>query len=135
MAYFTGNSLDRSSDRFHAGRSIQRAIRPLDGLYRALSLSVDWPDAAARHREIRAEVAKKHKNQAPPLQALHVSRQLADELDRAGAAFADALGDSFAAADALIDLQTNAPVATLFVMVFLARECGAGLTGELVAMP
>lgn len=125
----------KGSRLYRAGEAIQRAIRPLDGLFEALRLADNWPDANALHQQIRDAVAAQHKGKTPPHQALIVSRRLADELDRAGAAFANALGDSLTPADTLIDLQTNAPVATLFVMVFLARECGAGLTGELVALP
>jgi hypothetical protein len=133
--FLTKLSSGRGGDAYHAARAIQRAIRPLNGLFKALECAAGWPDARARLRTIQATVAAQHKDKAPPMQALIASRQLADELDHAGLEFASHLGDSLAAADALVDLQTNAPVATLFVMVFLARECGAGLTGELVAMP
>jgi hypothetical protein len=83
----------------------------------------------------RLRAAGQRQGKTPPYQALLASRQLADELDQAGAAFAEALGDSLAAADVLFDKNDNAPLATLFVMVFLARECGAELTGERVALP
>jgi hypothetical protein len=133
--YITGVKSGRGGDAYHAGRAVQRAIRPLNGLFGALSLANNWPDAKARHQKIGTQVASQHKDKAPPYQALLASRQLADELDRAGAAFAEALGDSLTAADTLIDVNANAPIASLFVMVFLARECGAELTGELVALP
>lgn len=133
IEHFTGVSSVKGGDLYHAGRAIQRAIRPLDGVYRALMLSRDWPDAAARQRQIAATVAASHPKKSSVEQALLASRALADELQARGEAFAEALGNSIAANDALADLQTNVPIPSLFLLIALARATGAEMVGEVVS--